>query len=235
MTFEKIRVNSRVKLIGRVKTGNLLVAFSAFLRIAVYTLAALVLLRFNDYYKSVNGRAFLALCGVGLLFGVLLLWCARTVKDRWYAALSDGCYMNVIDIITRFTFCDVLNSVSCGLLSSFLSFVRIVAFMGFPSAVAAMILLVMQEGVSRAVFIVLVIGFAIIAVCSVFFLVVSLSCVSLARSLCFCSVYRFKYILKMLEKYCFSLFCFSLFLSTFNRCVRRFSKLEFARFIYTFL
>ena len=236
MSFEKIRVNARLKLIGRVKTGNLLVAFSVFLRIAVYTLAVLVLLHFDDYYKSVNGRAFLALCGAGLFFGVLLLWCARTVKDRWYAALSDGCYMNVIDIITRFKFYDVLNSVSCGLFSSISSLIRVIAFCGFPTAAAVLIISLVNSGISRAVFLVMMCGFIAVVGYSAFFLAVSLNCVSLARSFCFCSVHRFKYILRLLEKNCFNLLRFSLFLSIFNRCVRRFSKLEFARLIalYTF-
>jgi len=231
LSFEKIRVGARVKLIGRLRTGNMLVLFSAFLRLALYTLAALALFHFENLCKNTFGRVIIFLSAVVFCLAVLLLWCARTVKDRWYAAISEGCYVTVTALIVRFTLRDVLNSVICGLISSFLSLVRVVAFCGFPLALAVWMLFLMRDGVSRTVFFVLLFGFTVLAVCSVFFLAVSLGCVSLTRSLCFCSTNKFIRILRSLEKSCFSLFAFSLFLSAFNRCSRRFSKIEFARFV----
>ncbi len=231
MSFEKIRVGARVKLIGRVRTGNLLVLFSAFLRFNVYTLITLLLFRFDVLYKSTFGKFILSLSVFTLCLAALLLLCARTVKDRWYAAISEGYYMNVTDFIAGFTLRDVLNAVMCGVISSFLSLIRIIAFCGFPFAFISLIFFLMRDGLSRAVFFVLLFGFVVLTVCSAFFLVMSLGCVSLARSLCFCSTNKFIRILSSLEKNCFRLFSFSLFLSAFNRCCRRFSKIEFARFI----
>ena len=231
MNFEKIRVNSRVKLIGRLRTGNMLVLFSVCLRIALYTLTALVLLRFGKLYTNEFGRVILGACAVALCSGILLLWCVRTVKDRWYAAISEGCYVSVTDLVVRFTLRDVLNSVKCSVIASFLSLIRVILFCSFPTAFAVFILNLMRDGVSCAVFGVLMFGFTVLLICSVFFLSVSLGCVSLARSFCFCSTNKFMTILKSLEKSCFRIMAFSLLLSVFNRCSRRFSKIEFARFV----
>lgn len=231
MNFEKIRVGARVKLIGRLRTGNMLVLFSAFLRLALYTLAALALFHFENLCKNTFGRVIIFLSAVVFCLAVLLLWCARTVKDRWYAAISEGYYVDVTDFIVRFTLRDVLNSFMCGLISSLLSLIRIIAFCGFPFAFISLIFFLMRDGLSRAVFFVLLFGFVVLTVCSAFFLVMSLGCVSLARSLCFCSTNKFIRLLSSLEKSCFRLFSFSLFLSAFNRCLRRFSKIEFARFV----
>lgn len=231
MSFEKIRVGARVKLIGRVRTGNLLVLFSTFLRFNVYTLITLLLFRFDVLYKSTFGKFILSLSVFTLCLAALLLLCARTVKDRWYAAISEGYYMNVTDFIAGFTLRDVLNAVMCGVISSFLSLIRVFIFCSIPSVLAVLIIFLMRDGVSRAVLFILLFGFVTLTVCSVLFLTVSLGCVSLARSLCFCSTNKFMHILRSLEKNCFRLFSFSLFTGVFNRCCRRFSKIEFARFI----
>ena len=67
LTFEKIRVGARMKLVGRVKTGNMLVAFSFCLRVAVYSLAGLTVIRFKYFYSSGGGRVMLLLCAVAVL------------------------------------------------------------------------------------------------------------------------------------------------------------------------
>lgn len=231
LTFEKIRVGARVKLIGRTCTGNLLVLFSVCMWIIVYTLSVLVLINFDKLYMSIFGRVILGLSAVALISGVLLLRCVRTVKDRWYAAISEGCYVRVSDLVVRFTLRDVLNSVICSVISSFLSVIRVAVFFSFPFALALWIFSLVRNGASRAVLCVLLLGFVVLTVCSGFFLAVSLGCVSLARSLCFCTANKFMHILRSLEKNCFRLLSFSVFLSVFNRCSRRFSKIEFARLI----
>ena len=76
MSFEKIRVGARVKLIGRVRTGNLLVLFSAFLRFNVYALITLLLFRFDVLYKSTFGKFILSLSVFTLCLAALLLLCA---------------------------------------------------------------------------------------------------------------------------------------------------------------
>ncbi len=243
MTFEKIRVGARMKLVGRVKTGNMIVAFSVGLRVAVYCLAVLAVIHFKYLYSSVGGRVVLSLCSVAVLLGLVLLQCTRTVKDSWFSALNSSDAVFIADLIADFSLRDVMNSVKYGVLSFVFSLMRLLLFSALPSALAVLLWSGLRDGVSRTVLFVFVSGFAAVTICSVFFASVSLGCVSLARSLCPGSVGEFMQILKNLEKNCFLLFKFSLFLSTFNRCSRRFSKIVFAGLLtgsdtaedYTFL
>jgi len=228
LTFEKIRVGARMKLVGRVKTGNMLVAFSVCLRVAVYSLAGLTVIRFKYFYSSGGGRVMLLLCAVAVLLGLLLLQCARTVKDRWFSALNSSDAVMVSDLIAGFSLRDVIRSVKFGVLSFVFSLIRLVLFGALPSALAVLLWLGLRDGVSRTVLYVFVSGFAVVAVCSVFFTSVSLGCVSLARSLCRGSAGEFMRALRILENNSFLLFKFSLFLSIFNRCTRRFSEIVFA-------
>ncbi len=231
LTFENIRVGARIKLVGKIKTGNMLVAFSTFLRVAVYFLAGLAVIRFKSFYSSVGGKIMLILCGIAFLLGLLLLQCARTVKDRWFSALNNSGVVFVSDLIAGFSLQDAIKSVKFGVLSFVFSLIRLVVFGALPSALAVLLLLSLREGVSRTVLYVFLFGFAVVAIFSAFFASVSLGCVSLARSLCPGSAGEFMRILKNLEKNSFLLFKFSLFLSTFNRCLRRFSKIVFAGLI----
>ncbi len=231
MTFEKIRVGARIKLVGKIKTGNMLVAFSACLRVAVYCLAGLVVIRFESFYSSVGGKIMLILCGIAFLLSFLLLQCARTVKDRWFSALNSSDAVFVSDLIAGFSMRDVIKSVKLCMLSFGFSIMRLVVFGALPSALAVLLLFGLREGVSRTVLYVFLFGFAVVAILSAFFASVSLGCVSLARSLCPGSAGEFMRILKNLEKSSFLLFKFSLFLSTFNRCSRRYSKIVFAGLI----
>lgn len=228
MTFEKIRVGARMKLVGKVKTGNMLIFFSVCLRVAVYTLAFFTALRFSYLYSFVGGRFLLALCGVVILLGLLILQCTRTVKDRWFSSLSKSEAVLISDIVTGFRVCDAVKSVKIGILSFVFSFIRMVLFGALPSALSFLLWNTLCEGVSRAVLFFFLSGYVLAVLCSAFFMTVSLSCVSLARSLCSDNVSDFAEILKNLEKNCFRLFGYSLFLSIFNRCSRRFSKIVFA-------
>lgn len=239
MTFEKIRVDSRLKLVGRIRTGNMLIFFSVCLRVAVYCLAVLTVLRLSYLYPSVSGRAVLGLCGFCVLLGMLILQCTRTVKDRWFSALNSPNPVFVSEIIADFGLRDAAESVKCGLMSFVFSFIRLLLFGALPSVLVLWLHISLRDGVSRAVLFFFLCGFAVILFCSVFFMSVSLSCVSLARSLCSYNAGSFVKILKSLEKNCFLLFKYSLFLSFFNRCSRRFSKIVFADLLvgsdYTFL
>ena len=128
MTFEKIRVGARMKLVGKVKTGNLLIFFSVCLRVAVYLLAFLTVVRFPDLYSTVGGRAVLALCAVAVFLCMLILQCTRTVKDRWFSSLNSQSPVLVSDIVAGFTFGDILKSVKCSILSFVFSSIRVVLF-----------------------------------------------------------------------------------------------------------
>lgn len=239
MTFEKIRVGARMKLVGKVKTGNLLIFFSVCLRVAVYLLAFLTAVRFPDLYSTVGGRAVLALCAVAVFLCMLILQCTRTVKDRWFSSLNTNSPALISEIVVSFTFSDILKSVKCSILSFVFSFIRVVLFGALPSALTLWLWIALRDGVSRAVLFIFLCGFVIAVMCSAFFMSVSLGCVSLARSLCSGDAGRFVKMLKILEKNFFRLFRYSLFLSTFNRCSRRFSKIVFAGMLagadYTFL
>ena len=239
MTFEKIRVGARMKLVGRVKTGNILVAFSVCLRVAVYCLAVLAVIHFKYFYSSVGGRVLILMSFTAVLLGVLLLQCTRTVKDRWFSALNSSKPVCVSDIVAVFSLRDIVRSVKCGILSFAYSLLRFVLFAAFPSLLSFLLWVAVRDGISRTVFFIFVSGFAVITVCSVLFLSVSLRSVSLARSLCRGSAGEFMRALRILENNSFLLFKFSLFLSIFNRCTRRFSEIVFAGMLlesdYTFL
>ena len=239
MTFEKIRVGARMKLVSKVKTGNLLIFFSLCLRFAVCCLAALTAFRFSYLYSTAGGRVLISMCAFAVLLGMLIVQCTRTVKDRWFSALNGSEPVSVSDIVTAFTLHDVARSIKCGTLSFVLSLLRFIIFAAVPSVLSFFMWIAVRDGVSRTVFFVFASGFAVITASSVLFLSVSLRCVSLARSLCCGSTAEFIRVLRILENNSFLLFKFSLFLSIFNRCTRRFSEIVFAGLLagenYTFL
>lgn len=225
MNNEKIRVGARLLLVGKSRVGNGLVLFSSFLHIAVYLLVFLIALRRDEFVKTVGGKTVLGASVFAILSAFVLLMCLRTVKDRWYASVCAGEQASVSDLIIDFNFRDVLVSLSNAILSFVVSSLRIVQFLSFPLAFAVFVFGVVKDGTSVNVFCILAVGNLIAFVCSLIFVVGSLNCVSLARTVSCGSLRKFTSSLKLLDFAMFRLFWFDSFLSVVNRCSRRLSKI----------
>ncbi len=228
LTSEVMRVKARTMLIGRVRCGNLLSLFSAVLRVAVWSLSFLLILKFNLMSPCVVGKAFLCAGVFAVASGAFLLCCVRTVKDKWYASILADRYTNVEDIIVSFSLRDFSDSVIFSLVSIVYSFVRIVGFFAFPVSFAVATYRIMADGVSRNVLAVMLLGNVLVFGCAAFFCGISLNCISLSRSVCVGNIKAFRSALKKIEYCSLKIFGFDIFLSVANRSSRRLSKLMYA-------
>lgn len=220
-----MRVKARTMLIGRVRCGNLLSLFSAGLRVAVWSLGFLLVLNFKSMIIGTTGRILLFTGVFAVACGVVLLCCARTVKDKWYASILDDKYMGIEDIIVSFTLRNFADSVIFSLVSAAYSLVRILCFFAFPAFVAAATYLAVADGVSRNVLAVMLLGNVLTFCCAAFFCGTLLNCVSLSRSACAGDVRAFRRVLKKLEPCSLKIFRFDIFLSIADRGSRRLAKL----------
>lgn len=228
LTSEMMRVKARTMLIGRVRCGNLLSLFSAVLRVAVWSLCLLLVLKFKLMVTDTLGRSFLSAGVFAAVSGAFLLCCARTVKDKWYASILADSYRNVEDIIVSFTLRDFADSVAFSFISIVYSLVRIAGFFAFPASFAAVTYRIALDGVSAEVLAVLLLGNVLFFCCAAFFCGISLNCISLSRSVCVGDVKAFRSVLKKTEHCSFKIFGFDVFLSVTNRSSRRLAKLMYA-------
>ena len=225
---ERMRVRARVLLVGRSRVGRALLGFSVMLRAALRLLAVLLAVKAAVLVVTAGGRFILFLGVFTVVSAFLLCECARTVRDRWYLAVSEDKPVSVARLILGFNFADFLFSVKIGVLARFYSFLRLSVFLLFPLGFAAFTLAVGMRGASYAVMGVLAAGSFILLVCGVAFAGVSLSCVRLARTLCCYDSRCFKLNLGRLEADALKLFGYSITLGFFNTAYRRTAKLLLA-------
>ncbi|MBQ5823627.1 MAG: hypothetical protein IIW48_02335 [Clostridia bacterium] len=189
----------------------------------------MLVLNFNMVITDAVSRGLWCAGAVAAVLGAVLLCCARTAKDKWYASILYNSCLKVEEIIVSFSLRDFFESVVFSLVSIAYSLVRIVGFFAFPAAFAAATCVVMGDGVSRKVLAVMLLGNVLFFVCASFFCGVSLNCISLSRSACVGNIGSFRAVLKKLECCSLRIFAFDIFLSVTNRSSRRLAKLIFAQ------
>lgn len=228
MNGEKIRVLARVLLIGKNASANAVAAFSAFFRLTVFYLVFLYIKNFSECLQSVRGKTVLLIGAVTLAAALVLLECIRTVKDRWYDYTKTGQGCSFSELTVSFGLSDLFVSLVGALMSLQASVLRFVVFFFVPLSGLFLTVKLLIYGVSNAMITVLIAGNMLLFCCALLFWLVSLNCVSLARSLCVADIKRFYSVLHALDKYAFRFFKFGSLLSVVNRGSRRLAKLMYA-------
>ncbi len=228
MKSEKIRLLSRVMLLGKSRCGNLFALFSFLFRCAVAILALLLFRNFNTLICDNAGRVMVAVCVLAVLSSVVLLECLRTVKDRWYNLIKSGYYCPFSELVVAFSFRDVMSSLKSFLLSSCASVVRLILFFFVPFLIFFAGINMVNEGVSIPVLAVLIAGNVLLFFTALLFSYASLSCVSLARSISTGNTKAFFSNLSRLERNAFRIFFFGVTLIGSGTSVRRIAGIIFA-------
>ncbi len=228
MNGENIRVLARVLLIGKNVSANAVVAFSALFRLAVFYLVYLYLKNFSECLQSATGKTVLAIGAATVTAALILLECIRTVKDRWYDYTKTGHSCSFSELTVSFGLSDLLFSLAGALVSLQAAVLRFVVFFFVPLSGLFFTVKLLVHGVSNAMLTVLVVGNALLFCCALLFWLVSLNCVSIARSLCVSDIKRFYSVLHALDKYAFRFFKFGALLSVVNRGSRRLAKIMYA-------
>ena len=228
MNGENIRVLARVLLIGKNKSANAVAAFSALLRLAVFYLVYLYLKNFSEFLHSFTGKTVLVIGAATVTAALILLECIRNVKDRWYDCIKTGYSCSFSELTVSFGLADLLFALLGALVSLQASVLRFVVFFFVPMGGLFITVKLVAYGVSNAMLVVLVIGNVLLFCSALLFWLVSLNCVSLARSLCVSDIKRFYSVLHTLDKYAFRFFKFGIPLSVVNRGSRRLAKIMYA-------
>ncbi len=228
MNGENIRVLARVMLIGKSASANAVEVFSAFFRVAVFGLCFLYCKYFGEYRQSEIGNTVLVIGAITIVVALIMLECIRTVKDRWYGLVRTGHSCSFSDLIVSFGFDDLSFSLLSAFASCWASVLRFMVFFFVPATSLFFTLNYLARGVSDFMLKALVAGNLMLFCCALVFWLVSLNCISLARSLCVGDIKRFVSVLYALDVYAFRLFRFGAFLSVANRGSRRLAKIMYA-------
>lgn len=228
MSDENIRVLARVKLIGKSASINAVTVLFALFRFAAFLLGFLYLKNFNEYRQNSAGRTVLIIGAIVIVLSLILLECMRTLKDRWYSFVKTGHDYTFSELTVSFGVRDLYFSLVSALLGFLMSVLRFVLFFFVPVISLFITQKFLASGVSNAMLAALITGNIVLFCCALAFWLVSLNCVSLARSLCVGDIKNYGSILYALDKNAFRLFRFGAMLSVINRGSRRLAKIMYA-------
>ncbi|MBO5359420.1 MAG: hypothetical protein J6B25_01120 [Clostridia bacterium] len=228
MNNENIRVLARVMLIGKSASVNAVELFSALFRAVVFGLCYLYIKNFVEYRQSILGNTVLVIGAITIVIALIMLECMRTVKDRWYGLVKAGHDCSFSDLIVSFGVDDLFFSLLSAFASCWASVLRFTVFFFVPAASAFLTLNFLKYGVSNLMFTALTVGNFVLFCCALVFWLVSLNCISLARSLCVGDIKRFASVLSILDRYAFRIFRFGTLLSVVNAGSRRLAKIMYA-------
>lgn len=233
MNGENIRVLARVMLIGKSVSVNAVEFSFTLFRAVVFVLCYLYIKNFDDYRRSEFGNTVLVIGAITIVIALIMLECMRTVKDRWYGLVKTGRDCSFSELIVSFGSDDLSFSLLSAFASCLASVLRFTVFFFVPVTSVIFTLDFLKHGVSNLMFTLLIVGNFVLFCCALVFWLVSVNCVSLARSLCVGNFRCFIPVLYSLDACAFRLFRFGVFLSVSNRGSRRLAKIMYAD--YNFL
>ena len=232
MNYEEMKIKARVLLMGKRDVGSMLIFFLFFLRVAVKSLAVLVVANSSALLADKVGRVFFALGIVTVVSGFLLAECTCFVVDKWFLCVAQGTCRPVVNLLCAFRFSDFLAALKFGAVNRFYVFTRYFVFVAFPIAFAAFSILAVTRGVSVEMFCVLAAGSAVLITCGLCFALAAVSCVGVSRTVCVGGKNIFRNCLASVERYVASLFFYSLTLGFSGVAYRRMAKLIFAQQVF---